>query len=335
MTKLYGQIDSSITRAELCRVLGSAGANSALRASSHYTGGEYVRLESNVATMTFEPVSAGEMLVQGDADDHAALRALAWSAVRALRQAGLRHRLEVHGDDGRIWAYFHHDWPIRRVWIGHLSADATRAARVADIARSAGAAVTLRSFDRFPIADSLAALLADVGSRHDAAVCFLREDDGREVWVARESAVLSQRNAVDVSVYRATDEHLTRLDGARIDVARENGEALAIVRDALPWAHVDHRRLLVAHDTFVIRNRGLVLAPDVPLHRLPGSWQQKTRVGVCAPRGQARAFDALVAIPFVSPLNLERNLAYTITLSGASSEEVPSGSEVWFAEAAG
>lgn len=335
MTTLYGQLDSSITRAELCRVLGSAGADSALRASSHYTGGEYVRLENDVATMTVERVSAGEMLVQGDADDCATLRALAWSAVRALRRADLRHRLEIHGDDGRIWAYFHHDWPIRRVWIGHLSADATRVTRVADIARSAGAAVTLRTFDRFPVADSLAALLADVGSRHDAAVCFLREDDGREVWVARESAVLARRDAVDVSVYRATNEYLARWDGALIDVARENGEALAIVRDAFSWAHVEHRHLLIVDDTFLIKNRGLVLAPDVPLHRLPGSWQQKIRVGVCTPSGQASAFDALVAIPFVSPLNLKRNLTYTITLSATSREEVPSGSEVWFCETGG
>lgn len=311
MTTLQGQIDSTISLAALRRVLRAGNA--------HHAYGEHLRFATDVAEITFERVSEGEISIRGEAEDHGALRALAWSARHRLARADLRHRLELYQDANLMWAYFHHRWPVKHVWIGSLQRDATLAAGVADLARGAGAATALRSFDRLPIADPLAALLADVGTSHETAVWIVREDEGRELWVARESALASARDGMNVSVYRAFDDSVGRWDGKILDMR----EALAVAQDAFSWAHFGHRRLLVVSDTFRVRDRGVVLAPNVPLHVLGESLQQKIRVGVCTPSGQARTVDAIVTLPIVDPP------AYVLILLTARKDDVPAGSEIW------
>jgi len=91
--------------------------------------------------------------------------------------------------------------------------------------------------------------------------------------------------------------------------------------------------LLTVTDTFAIRGRGLILAPDVDL----GTNAQLTlAVELRRPDGSRIRTSALAQVPFVSPPNPDRLLRHMLTLPAeVGKDEVPVGTEVWVVEDVG
>jgi hypothetical protein len=82
-----------------------------VRESSHYVGGEYVRVYDGDANLTLECLS-GEFLARADADSAAQVLAAATLISEALTRLDLCHRFEVYSEaaDDMV-AYLHHRWP--------------------------------------------------------------------------------------------------------------------------------------------------------------------------------------------------------------------------------
>ncbi|MBN2193315.1 MAG: hypothetical protein JW751_10910 [Polyangiaceae bacterium] len=89
-------------------------------------------------------------------------------------------------------------------------------------------------------------------------------------------------------------------------------------------------RLLTVTDTFAIKGRGLVLAPDVDL----GSEAQLAlAVELRRPDGSRLSSTALAQVPFVTPPNPNRRLRHVLTLpADVGKDEVPVGTQVWVVE---
>lgn len=101
--RVYGQIDGALTLDALAARLAGDGMRVTL--------GRYaVRLSGARFRCKLAPTEDGFLLADGvdGADPTADARALSrWLALK-----GLRHRLEVHDDDGALLHYFHHAWPL-------------------------------------------------------------------------------------------------------------------------------------------------------------------------------------------------------------------------------
>jgi hypothetical protein len=327
MTTVHGQIDAGLTLEALGAALTAGGLAPEARRSAHSTGGRYVRLRSEGAELSFERVSDAEILVLGDSEGHAPLRALAWAASRALAAAGLRHRLEVYEEeDDRLAAYLHHGWPAARLWIGHEASEAAAAAELAAVAEGLGVEVERARLARLPMPgpgdDGLAALHARVLAAHDGLVWLLHAGDGRADLIEREARIAARRAGRGLG--------LGRSDGRGPESAEAStlAPAVAILGPALPGLTLERRPLLVIEDRFALEGRGLVLAPELPLSALPAGPGHALRLGLARPDGRLGRLEARAEIPFVSPPR-PSGPAWVLRVPGASKAEVPIGSLVW------
>lgn len=88
-------------------------------------------------------------------------------------------------------------------------------------------------------------------------------------------------------------------------------------------------RLLVVEDVFLIAGRGLILAPEVPLHLLPDESPQQITVEVRTPGGASFRVPANATIPLVDPPVPSREIAFTLLVPNAEKDSIPTGSEIW------
>jgi hypothetical protein len=109
---LFGQVEASLGVDALAAALSGEGVAAQARGSSLYTGRRYLRVHAADASCTLERVDRKEYIVRGDADDLAALVAVAERVSAALARLGLRHRLEVYEARDRLALYLHHQWPL-------------------------------------------------------------------------------------------------------------------------------------------------------------------------------------------------------------------------------
>jgi hypothetical protein len=90
------------------------------------------------------------------------------------------------------------------------------------------------------------------------------------------------------------------------------------------------KHLLTVEVTFVIRERGLILTPDIPVSEFGGPRVQT--VMLKRPDGSMLTVEAEFNIPFSHPLPLAgkpHNSGYVCMLKGIEKQEVPVGTEIW------
>jgi hypothetical protein len=109
---MFGGATTALPPAALADALRRAGIPAEVRESSLFTGGRYIRAgTASGVTCSFEHIEPPEYLVRGDADRLAELGPFARALSAALAKAGVRHRLEVYGEDESLALYLHHAWP--------------------------------------------------------------------------------------------------------------------------------------------------------------------------------------------------------------------------------
>lgn len=108
--QMAGELLTDVGLRPLSSRLASAGLRVQIRESSHYQGGEYIRVYEG-ADFTMEHVGLGEYLARGDAGSVEQMLATASRVSQALTGLGIRHRFEVYDSGNRLAGYLHHDWP--------------------------------------------------------------------------------------------------------------------------------------------------------------------------------------------------------------------------------
>jgi hypothetical protein len=109
---LAGQIVTDVPLADVADALRRAGLDAHYHANPQ--GGEEVRVAgADDADCLVEPGNPGEYLVCDAGGEREALQDMARTLSAALTGMGIRHRLELYDeDDRRMFAYFHHGWPL-------------------------------------------------------------------------------------------------------------------------------------------------------------------------------------------------------------------------------
>ena len=88
------------------------------------------------------------------------------------------------------------------------------------------------------------------------------------------------------------------------------------------------RRLLVIADVFPIRDRGLLLAPSIPVGEVTDlRFDTELRAELRTPDGGARPVAAWLTIPRITPVPVAPMAS--VLLCGESPDSVPIASEVW------
>ncbi|HYW11235.1 MAG TPA: hypothetical protein VE871_04740 [Longimicrobium sp.] len=109
---MFGGAVTELPLAALADALRRAGIPAEVRESSLFTGGGYIRAgTASGVNCSFEHIEPTEYLVRGDADRLVELESYARALSAALTRAGVRHRLEVYGEDESLAVYLHHAWP--------------------------------------------------------------------------------------------------------------------------------------------------------------------------------------------------------------------------------
>lgn len=93
--------------------------------------------------------------------------------------------------------------------------------------------------------------------------------------------------------------------------------------------HSKNFQLLVVEDTFTISGRGIIIAPEVPIHHLPDRSPQQIIVEVRVAGAAMKRFEAEATVPFVDPPDPCREIAFTLLVRGATREDIPIDSELW------
>ncbi len=99
---VFGTLAATWPIAEFSTLISTHGLRFELRDSSHYQGGQYLRLLDSRTHLTVERTSQNECLIRADAeslDEVAPLLRRFSGALSALRVA---HRLELYGDDDKL-----------------------------------------------------------------------------------------------------------------------------------------------------------------------------------------------------------------------------------------
>jgi hypothetical protein len=109
-SQLAGEIQTDLRMRAFAGQLAKAGVRGEVRESSHYVGGNYVRVYAG-ADFTFERVAAGEYLARGDAESEGQMFEAASRVSKALIDLGIRHRFEVYDAQSRLIHYLHYLWP--------------------------------------------------------------------------------------------------------------------------------------------------------------------------------------------------------------------------------
>jgi hypothetical protein len=112
---MCGQLLTRLGLSDLAAALAGTGHPSAVRESSHYVGGRYVRVAagSDDATCSFERVSDQEYIARGDAASFEALAQFTAALSRTLSAGSVKHRFEIYDGEDAVRAYLHFDWPVR------------------------------------------------------------------------------------------------------------------------------------------------------------------------------------------------------------------------------
>jgi hypothetical protein len=88
--------------------------------------------------------------------------------------------------------------------------------------------------------------------------------------------------------------------------------------------------LIKVEDVFEIKERGLILAPSIPVENL---LPKSAVVSIILPDGSEHEAQADFEVPFIRYSNVEdyskRQPAYVILLKGLIKAEVPIGTEIW------
>lgn len=109
---MFGGAMTDLPPAALAGAMRRGGIPATVRESSLFEGGTYIRAATPPGVdCSFEHIEPTEYLIRGDADGLDALDPFARTLSAALTQAGVRHRLEVYGEDESLAAYHHHQWP--------------------------------------------------------------------------------------------------------------------------------------------------------------------------------------------------------------------------------
>jgi hypothetical protein len=90
------------------------------------------------------------------------------------------------------------------------------------------------------------------------------------------------------------------------------------------------KHLLTVEVTFAIRERGVILAPDIPISGFNGPRFQT--VTLKRPDGSTLTMQAEFNIPFINPLRPDDQphaVGYVCMLKGIEKPEIPVGTEIW------
>jgi hypothetical protein len=324
---LHGQLDSGIDLAVLTKRLCRQSLHAEVRESAHYTGGRYVSVVLGDARLSFECVSEAEYLITGDADDPTSLIEVASETSARLSEAELRHRIEVYDGD-ELDHYYHWQWPTRWVWVGCLTTRKHLIEAIRAVLSSVGIHTRTRTFDRFPVADPMAGLVATIAASHSEAVWLLEPDDGRERWIEREATgVATNRDQVRHHLWLLDGDTFTSEDGKQV-VATSPDAPWNIATGCVPDVDFGQRRLLVVEDTFAVEGRGLIVAPDFSPALLPGEPGRVVTVELRQHGKETRTVEAKATLPFGSPHNPDRPRGYMLTFQ-LNKSEIVAGTEIW------
>jgi hypothetical protein len=105
------QIMTDLTPAELVPALRREGVDAIFKQSTHQ--GAWVWLEGkDDYDCLLMPGGPGEYLLRDGFGERRALEALARGLSSALVRLGIRHRMELYGEDREMFDYLHLDWPL-------------------------------------------------------------------------------------------------------------------------------------------------------------------------------------------------------------------------------
>jgi hypothetical protein len=93
------------------------------------------------------------------------------------------------------------------------------------------------------------------------------------------------------------------------------------------------KHLLTVEDMFEIRERGVILAPDIPVSECSGPRFQT--VMLKRPDGSTLTMQSGCNIPFINPLRPDgqpHSVGYVCMLNGIEKPEIPVGTEIWSIE---
>jgi hypothetical protein len=107
---LVGQVITSLPVSELAAEFGMGGLDARVRESSHYTGGEYIRVYDG-DDFTLERIRNSEYLVRGVDDSLAKLIDIASRVSGRLIELRIRHRFELYAPPKKLMHYLHFGWP--------------------------------------------------------------------------------------------------------------------------------------------------------------------------------------------------------------------------------
>ena len=99
MIIVHGTLRCPRPLADLAVELTVAGLEATTRDSSHYAGGQYLRVELEGVHTTLERIADGEYLCRADGDSLAQVSAACRRLSAILGRLHIRHRLELYGDD--------------------------------------------------------------------------------------------------------------------------------------------------------------------------------------------------------------------------------------------
>lgn len=111
--QLFGQVRTNLSPRALAEALRSRGIDAERRESSHFAGGEYVRVRGpGDADAALERTDARHYLVHDAAGEPQPMADLARALAAALTALDLPHRLELYADGDDAPAVRHaHRWP--------------------------------------------------------------------------------------------------------------------------------------------------------------------------------------------------------------------------------
>ena len=102
MYLVYGTIAATCTLTELTALLSKHGLQFALRESSHYPSGRYLRLLASAVHLTIERIAENECLLRADAESLDEIAAILKELSVAFAALRIPHRLELYGDDDEL-----------------------------------------------------------------------------------------------------------------------------------------------------------------------------------------------------------------------------------------
>ncbi|HEX6038293.1 hypothetical protein [Longimicrobium sp.] len=111
--QLFGQVLTDLRPSALAEVLRGRGLDAQRRKSSHFAGGEYVRVHGrDDAELAMERTDPAHYLVHDAAGDPEAMRHLVRALSAALTALDLPHRLELYAeaDEDALTERYAHRW---------------------------------------------------------------------------------------------------------------------------------------------------------------------------------------------------------------------------------